>query len=115
MSQTLELLRSMRDKIATGWTTGCCARNRQGNPVVASSPEASQWCMVGSVTARVNEGIGNSLKVRQNVYRIMELVLADRNEPPFMDAYNDSDGRTREEVLEVLDEAISVAKVGGYE
>ncbi len=116
MSQTAELLRQMRATITEGWTQGCSARNRQGNPVVPSSPEASQWCLIGSITAGCTEQhtLGSNLTLRQNIYQIMVKMLENRNESEWLDRYNDNPLRTQAEVLELLDEAITVAETGGY-
>lgn len=114
MSKTLELLKSMRGKIATGWTQGCSARNRQGNPVVPSSPEACQWCLLGAVTAMESAHYRTTVEQRTNVWRIINQLLENRNELQMPSAFNDNPARTQREVLELLDEAISVASIGGY-
>jgi len=105
----------MRSKIASGWTQSCAARNRAGFPVVAYSEDAVQWCLVGSIGANKNVRGMSNMNVRMEVYRIIADLLANRNEPPSMELFNDKENRTKEEVLELLDEAISVASVGGFE
>jgi hypothetical protein len=110
---TLELLKSMRKKIATGWTQGCSARNRHGHPVVPNSESACQWCLIGSMTADMtllNE-VG-AAHVRARAYRVIGQLLNNRNESEDLALYNDNESRTREEVLELLDEAITMAEVG---
>jgi len=113
LSKTVELLRGMRSKIEQGWTQGCSARNRDGHAVVAYSDDACQWCLIGSISA---QAMVNSIFVsRTSAYRILIELLQNRNEKPDLAFFNDAEGRTKEAVLELIDEAISVASVGGYE
>jgi hypothetical protein len=114
MSRTLELLKSMRSKIASGWTQGCSAQNRQGFPVVASCDDAVRWCLVGSTVANTYLLAGRT-HIRTNAWLIIQDLIRNRNETCSMDEWNDRDGRTQEEVLELLDEAITITTTGGYE
>ena len=109
---TVELLKSMRSKIASGWTQGCCARNRGGFPVVPYSDDACQWCLIGSMTAE--KGSVGQWEARRDAHRILTELIHNRNETLDMAKYNDADGRTREHILELIEEAIQVANVGGY-
>jgi len=112
VSKTVELLRNMRSAIDKGWCQGVSSRNRQGNPVVSYSDEASHWCLIGSVHAKLPIP---SPSIISSIFDIITKLLADRNEKPDLAMYNDNPARTKEEILELLDEAISVASVGGYE
>lgn len=52
--------------------------------------------------------------IRREAYVLLGELLSNRNESMDLAAYNDNKFRTREEVLELVDEAISVASVGGF-
>lgn len=112
MTKTIELLKMMRGKIASGWTQGCSARSTAGYPVVPYSEAACEWCLIGSMTAE--KLYLSYFDERVFATRIIRELIANRNEVPDLALYNDFDGRTRVDVLELLDEAIQVASVGGY-
>lgn len=107
---TVQLLEGMRSTIAKGWTQGCSARNRQGNPCVPCSPEAACWCLVGSFTHNPNIPMHVRISGRQAINSVLE----HRNELPDIEVWNDKPGRTQQEVLDLLAEAITLASVGGY-
>jgi hypothetical protein len=114
--RTVDLLRSMRKKIATGWTQGCSARNRDGHPVVPNSESACQWCLIGSMTADMTLlNAAGAAHVRARAYRILGQLLNNRNESEDLASYNDHPLRTRESVLELLDEGIAMAELGENE
>lgn len=108
---TSELLKMMRSKIESGWTQGCSARTRDGFPVVPYAENACEWCLIGSMTAEKEYVM--SYESRNKASGIIRELIANRNEKPDLALYNDAEGRTREQVLELIDEAISVASVGG--
>lgn len=110
--RVVNLLKMMRGKIDSGWTQGCSARSHGGFPVVPYSDDARCWCLTGSMTA--DRVLCTDFAARGQVVNIIMKLLEDRNEKPDIALWNDAEGRTKEQVLELLDEAIQVASVGGY-
>lgn len=47
----LDTLKGGLEKIQQGWTTDYLARDRDGNPVAATSPKAVSWCVEGAFLA----------------------------------------------------------------
>ncbi len=55
-SKEAEILRSAADLIEErGWCTKCCAKDSSGHSVDYASPQATRWCVVGSVKLVVNQ------------------------------------------------------------
>lgn len=46
-----ELLLMARERLEKGWCQGAYARNSQGDPTSALDPDATSWCLHGSVVA----------------------------------------------------------------
>lgn len=77
------------------WTTHYSARDKNGNPVDCLAPEACRWCVYGAVT-RVYGGVGlDKLAV------CLRLTYGGCSPATF----NDAEGRTYEEVVELLENA----------
>lgn len=93
-----------RAKIAAGWCQGVPARNAQGSPVYADSSAAVSFCIVGALSAL---GLGDyeysaayaALHARSGMSCLASL-----------SRFNDTHGRTQEEVLALFDKAIACAQ-----
>lgn len=106
-------LTSARERIAQGWTTGELARDSRGTPVNPWSPSATCWCISGAVAAGVQpEGsfpvvaAGHSLAIYLRALDQLQAV-AGRDGLPFPVAWNDHQGRTLDDVLALLDQALA--------
>lgn len=88
------------DYVKKGWTKGFLARNSNGMSRSPNDPDAICWCMIGAICkATTNDAeVNKFLKCTYNV-------LKKRGIRSPVDAYNDTVGRTRDEVLSVLEEA----------
>lgn len=73
---------------AKGWTQGAFARDKFGNSVNSDDPEAISWCIVGACSiAKAQDGW---IKLGFNL-----------GKPPMK--FNDTPGRTQEEVIAALE------------
>jgi len=108
---TVDVLKSARSSIVKGWLRkGPLAVDTNGVPVAPQSSEAVAWDLMGSVYAashNLPEGGPRSL-----VHR--EAMEALRMQVPHLKAqqlsvFNDASGRTKEEIIEIFDRAISTA------
>ena len=93
--------------VKKGWCQGSYARDINGVVCLETSPLACYWCLVGSSWASL--GDGTITRVQQG-FIIRECITVLRGstvleEPFVLYSWQDEEGRTREEVLKVLEEA----------
>ena len=103
----LELLRAVRAKIEQGWTQRAAARNADGGPVSGNSQDAVCWCMIGAAQAIAP----NSDLQRGAIYTA--IYDANKENRPLqlgISDFNDARGRTKEQVLAVIDRAIEACQ-----
>ena len=104
MNQLLEDLKAARELLVQkGWNQRHIARDAEGKRVDATDPSAVSYCMVGAVGC-----IAESTGSRPN-QREMDMTRTLRNHmnSNFVISFNDTPGRTFDEVLEVFDKAIN--------
>ena len=99
--ELLKIYRKARELVEKGWHQGQFAADRQGRECSAFDDEAACFCAWGALRrSRANLGIrlpfGPLLEPLQGVIGDVEPT-----------AWNDAPGRTKEEVLEAFDRAIS--------
>jgi len=95
-----EVLSAMRTKIAKGWTQKASARDVDGNICDPSSDKAATWCVLGSYAAVApRDQFRTWFKVADRLHK--------HTGPGWTDGWNDTEGRTQEEVLIALDKAIA--------
>lgn len=114
MSDELLALTNARNLIEHGWTQHCMARNAKGMPVVQSSKKATCWCLTGALLKAVENFVDR--KFTKNLYIYLDSFIKeykDKDSSPLTSliTWNDSSGRSQEEVLNLLDEAI--VKING--
>ncbi len=80
------------------WTKCAAARNKNGEPVFESSPQASSFCMIGAIARCYGPD-----EFREFVERLVNY-LRIRKGAVLISNWNDDPARTHEEVLEVLKE-----------
>lgn len=100
----IEVLREARRLIAeVGWTQGTFARNAGGADVSPRSPQATCFCAAGAII-RANDGC--DMGFSSPGISAVEHVIDER----WIDAWNDREERTRDEVLAAFDRAIQLAE-----
>lgn len=106
-SETVEILKAMRVKLANGWTQGVAARNANGVEVLSVDPKACSYCLMGALWS-----LG---KVRRKSAVEIELIqtLRDAGIKAMLPTYNDAPGRTKEEILALVDKTIERLESAG--
>lgn len=94
----VEVLQQARGLIAKGWVQGVSAVDAEGNPVHSS--KGCAFCAVGALLA-VPCDFGPSLEAEDRLKRVLP--------KPFTSlvGFNDTKGRTQDEVLALFDLAIN--------
>ena len=90
--QTLEQARA---RIAQGWCQDAYARNASGDEVHKGSDAACQWCLAGALP-----------DLHGSHYHILLGLLRTPN----LMTWNDDPSRTQQDVLDLYDKAIKMAK-----
>lgn len=80
------------------WTKHVAARDLDFEKVPSSSPRACRWCIIGAVYKVVN----NDLLARIRITDILGRVLGGH-----VDAWNDADETTHQDVLDLFDKTIA--------
>lgn len=81
-----------------GWTQGVNARNSKGRVVKPTYKGAVCFCIYGA--------LGRVVEELSEVHDEAVALLEHEVQPKFVSEWNDTPGRTREEVLAVFDRAI---------
>ena len=87
------------------WTQGTFARDVNGEPVLASSPAAVSWCLMGAL-CRIGESNKTGDEERWLTRRIVYGILLKKKWQTISEA---NDFNTHDDVIQLLDEAISDA------
>lgn len=106
-----ELLEKLRESVLThGWTQEVYARDAEGAPTAIHAKNATSFCFLGNIFYTANNlGIASDTPVYKNATRAIIKVL----QPESMTTFNDKAGRTKEEIIEVIDKAITLLKTEG--
>ncbi len=99
-----EVLIRGKERLERGWCQGASARDASGNKSDPESPNAASFCVFGAMHER--EGPYASDRARELIRRVLGAKLGDGA----IAIYNDTPGRTKEEVLALVDKAINLAK-----
>lgn len=106
MNQTVEILTNAKQiLIDKGWTQNVLARNQHGIMVWHTESEAVCFCSVGAIDRATFDLIGES-QATNDVVRTLRCALPEGQTS--IAAYNDS--HTFEEVIEMFNNAIGLAK-----
>ncbi len=97
----LTALRQARGLLASGWAQDFFARDCDGHFTDYANPKACAWCVIGAVYRVVGE-VSNSGPKAERTF----LALGFSGWPAAA-RWNDTEGRTKEEVLARFDEAIA--------
>ena len=120
-----ELLQKSRERIEKGWTQSAFYRNQEGHPCPAD--EAVSYCLLGALRStvkitypskdivvskdewkRIMDSIEEDVRPLQGATRCLSQNLGVRDDGGITE-WNDTKGRTKEEVLAALDQAIAKA------
>ena len=97
---SVDALRAVRERIASGWSQGADARDSLGREVALASSDASAWSLAAAFSLAGKDGI--PLNHLPGALR----ALAAVTEIDSLTVWNDETGRTKQEVLDALDDAI---------
>ena len=105
----LEVLIRARGFIERGWAKYEYAFNDKGHPVEPNAPEATCWCSFGALRAAC--GLGAEPYEQPPPKEYLDALgvviwMVDYS----LDGWNDEEGRTKEEVLALFDDAIEKAQ-----
>lgn len=103
----VELITKAADLIETkGWTQGCNARNAAGERVYVDTPDAACFCVYGALAKCVEQELLGQLNdiaaAELSKYVSREFGELDGRSGQNIVNYNDTPGRTKEEVLAVM-------------
>jgi len=98
-------LEAGRARIEFGWTQGTRARNVHEVPVIPESPDAVCWCASGAI---------DGLDAAIHHHKIGALIALERTLGKYslLTGYNDDPRRTKKDVLNLFDKAITAARLG---
>lgn len=100
----IDVLRRMRSILRKGWTQHAFARSASERPVESLSQRAVTFCLLGAKNRAVCD-LGADLKMERQSYKLLMRCVPDGS----ISAYNDAKGRTKPEVLKVVECAIKKA------
>jgi hypothetical protein len=100
VKQTVSALQEVLKLLRKGWTKGANARDKSGEEVPSRAPTAVKWCLNGAILC-VGKG-----KARKYI----EEALPKRYQGDSLCVFNDSQRRTKKEVIDVVRKAIQLAK-----
>lgn len=96
-----ELLNNARGLVERGWCQGAEARDARGRPTQVVSPDATAWSLLGALQATTAADPAPELQdVGDAVAALAELIMDTS-----LANWNDSETRTKLEVLSVLEDA----------
>lgn len=109
---THELLKKARTYVVQGWCVGAPAKTLSGMICHAKHPDAVSWCALGALWAPLpdfNASILEATNSQRLITEACNILKALSGEEEIFD-YNDAPGRTKEDILELLDQAIAIAE-----
>lgn len=103
MKTTVQILEEARELLSdeSRWTKGAVARKKSGEPVLANHPEACSFCTLGAID-KVSEGSDVYYTAVATLQKLIGQSLS---------FFNDAQHRKHSEILKVLEESITLAKV----
>lgn len=121
LSPLTKLLLRARALLAKGWTQRTVARNARGEAVKIFSPTATQYCITGAIGRAAWEAAGKptgysweaAIISAQNervgeAHGLLTRLLPRMKGQMGVERWNDRKGRTQDEVLAFMDNAIAV-------
>ena len=106
-----QLLVDARRVIAEkGWCQGTIARDSKGECVYEDSAKAVSFCMVGAIQVAGGKGFDTFSRPGIRARGRLTQAITARYGAMRIERFNDTEGRTKEEVLAVFDAAIKREK-----
>jgi len=96
---TLEHAASLIEK---GWCQGAFAKDKNGKPVVAASPEAVAWCAAGAVMRAMHDK--NTWHLSGQIWGAIKSVIGTEQH---FSAWGEEKGRQKTDILAVFAAAVS--------
>lgn len=90
--------------LQSGWIQGFLAKDEQGDATTPVHSSATQWCLVGALCK--SAGLQDARSWAYPKSKSMDKVIrwiGDITGEPCLTAWNDTEGRTQEEVIGVLE------------
>ena len=100
--KTSKLLEMALKKIEKGWCQGSFAQDKNGKPVYRDSQKAVKWCAIGAIYA-----VNTSSNI-VDAWDFLEQSLPKKH--IHIPVWNDKNGRTKEQVINLYKRAIARAK-----
>ena len=97
----LEVLVRARANVKKGWCQESSAKDTYGFSVAYWQPEACFWCIMGAIW----KACGSIDAIHGEK---AEAVIRDILDEKYISQWNDKPGRTKQEVLDLFDKAISI-------
>lgn len=101
MPTAIDILNQARFLIEKGWTQGAPARTARGRVVLAHDRTARCFCLVAALYWAADL-IGADARQQNRAYMALKRLIKGS-----LSGWNDEEGRTREEVLALIDRAIA--------
>ena len=116
-NNVVSVLKLGRELIEAGWTQGALARNAMQEEVLYVDTHATCFCTSGAIHRALykNAPVENYGETVDDVFDIVWDLLGDEYYPGGIALWNDNPDRTKEDVLELFDKAIAMAKERGVE
>jgi len=92
----IEILKQTRKLIVKGWTQHAGARDKNGKVVGSDSADATCWCLTGAAYATSGERYNEIIDVLNETLGFCHI------------DYNDTKGRTQQDILNLIDRAVAV-------
>lgn len=105
----IDILRRMRVLLRKGWTQGYYAKTKRGRVVEAESRSAATFCLWGAERRALHELKTADLSAGQEAMNLVRRCARIKHSVALVD-YNDTKGRTKKEILDVVTCAIKKAE-----
>lgn len=103
------LLKRARKLINKGWCQRASARDAFGRPRDAKAKDAASYCILGALCA-ADFNSGGSSDAHKTSLNGLFRIIDRKNEGLYgLSGYNDTTGRTKQEILSLFDQAIEEA------
>lgn len=114
-SSVVEFLQVAQMYVAAGWTQGTYARDARGKDVAPGSPDAVCWCAEGAVAAamEVLPAVPYFPHFAKVISPLAKTISPLVPETVWVCVWNDTPGRTQDEVLDTFSRAIEIAEREG--
>lgn len=113
------ILQRIRDRITPpgSWTQGLAACDRYGQRADVTSDNACSWCSTGAIWCEIFTLEANKIIPHQHTNDVVQRMVFDyvcdaveKKYGTTVVVFNDTAGRTQQEVLAMFDEAIAQAR-----